>query len=101
MVGSVKSNSFVCIPSAGVREDDLIAWIQAAENLNRVDRAFAELHHGAHSFVAAEHEFEHANGIIFLTERRPADEDNVVEPLELDCSIDTQVWSRAFGQFFI
>src|ERR1700738_4265433 len=100
-LGLVKPNSFVGIPGAGIGKDDLIAWIQAAENFNRVDRAFPELHRRAHRFVAARNQFEHSNGVIFLTKRGPADKNDVVESLELDRSIDTQVWSRAFWQFFI
>src|SRR5438046_9346989 len=90
-LGLVKSNSFVGVPGAGIGKDDLIAWIQAAENFNRVDGAFAQLHRCAHRFVAAGDEFKHSNSVIFLAERGPANKNDVVEPLELDRSIDTQV----------
>src|SRR6266550_1460070 len=101
MVGLVKSNSFVGVPGAGIGKDDLIAWIQAAENFNRVDRALAQLDRCAHRFVAAGNKFKHSNGVIFLAERGPADKNNVVETLELDRSIDTQIGTGAFRQFFI
>src|SRR5882724_10803317 len=96
MVGLVKSNSFVRVPSAGIGKDDLIAWIQAAENFNRVDGAFAEFHRRADGFVAAGDEFEHSHGVVFLAKCGPTDENDVIEPLELDRSIDTQVGARAF-----
>src|SRR4030081_2676995 len=88
-LGLVKSNSFVGIPGAGIGKDDLIAWIQAAENFNRVNRAFAQLHRRADRFVAAGDEFKHPNGVIFLAKRGTSDKNNVVQSLELDRSIDT------------
>src|SRR5207253_2245402 len=86
-LGLVKSNSFVRVPGAGIGKDDLIAWIQAAENFNRVDRALAQFHRRADRFVAAGNELEHANGVVFLTERGPADKNNVVQSLEFNRSI--------------
>src|SRR5947209_12198916 len=100
-LGLVKPNSFVGIPGTGIGKDDLIAWVQAAQNFNRVDGAFAEFHWRADRFGAARNQFEHANGVIFLAKSRPADKNNVIEPLELNRPIDTQVRSRSFRQLLV
>src|SRR5204863_2376822 len=50
---------------------------------------------------AARIKFENADGRSVLREGRPLDVKHVVEPLELDCSIDAQIWARAFWQSLV
>src|SRR5437867_5499338 len=64
-------------------------------------RAFAEFHRRPESLRGAVEEFEHSYGIVLLAKRWTADINHIVETLELDCSIDTEVRPRAFGQRLI
>src|SRR5207248_6586399 len=86
---------------AGIGENHLIPWLNAVYNLNGVDRAFAEFHRRPESLRGAVEEFEHSYGIVLLAKRWTADINHIVETLELDCSIDTEVRPRAFRQHLI
>src|SRR6266404_2034928 len=47
---SIESNPVVGVPGTGIGENDLISGLQAAQNLDRVNRAFAELYRSANGF---------------------------------------------------
>src|SRR5882724_1168333 len=97
----VESNAFVRIPGAGIRKNHLISRLQAAQNLNRVNRALAKLNGCAHSFPAAVDELKHSDGVVLLAKRRTTHINDVVETLELDCSIHAKIGPRAFWQRLI
>ena len=86
---------------ARVGKNDLVAGLETAQDFDRVDGAAAEFHRRANRFGAARDEFENADGAVLLAERGPADIDDIIEPLELDRSVDAQVGTRAFRQFAI
>src|SRR5262249_34927558 len=70
-------------------------------NLNCVNRALAQLYRRTNGFRSAADNFEHADRIVLLTERRTTDINDVIQMLELDCSINAQIWTRAFRQYLI
>ena len=80
-----------------VREDHLVARLQALDDFDLVHRAASELHVGPDRFAVGG-QLEQADGAVLLAERRPADIDDVVELLELDRAVDAQVGTRAGGQ---
>ncbi len=89
------------IPGAGIRENDLVARLKTALNFNRIYGALAQLHRRADSFPAAVDKLEHAHGVVLLAKRRAAHINDIIETLELDCSVDTKIGARAFRQRLI
>ncbi len=77
------------IHRAGVGENDLIAGFETIHDLNGIHRAAAQFHWSPNRFGRAGDEFENAYGVVFLTERGTSDVDDVVEPFELDRSVNT------------
>src|SRR4029450_7073636 len=92
----VPPSAIMGIPGAGIRENDLVARLKTALNFNRIDRALAQLHRCAHSFPAAADELKHSHGVVFLAKRRATHINDIIETLELDCSVDTEIGGGAF-----
>src|SRR5438876_12419164 len=95
---SIQSNSIVCVPCTSIREDDLISGLKTVQDLNGVHGALAELYRSARRFRGAVDELEHADGVVLLSECRPAHVNDVIQMFELDRSIDTEIGSRALRQ---
>src|SRR6266478_2327119 len=95
---SIQSNSIVRVPCTSIREDDLISGLKTVQDLNGVHGALAELYRSARRFGGAVDELEHADGVVLLSECRPAHVNDVVEMFELNGAINAKIGSRAFGQ---
>src|SRR6266436_900220 len=97
----VQTNPVVCVPCTSIREDDLISGLKTIQDLNGIHGALAELNRSARRFRGAVDELEHADGVVLLSECRPAHVNDVVEMFELDCSVDAEIGPRAFRQRLI
>src|SRR6266480_3242072 len=97
----VQSNPIVRIPRAGIGKDHLIPRLEPVYDLNGVHGALAQLDRSTNGFRSAAYNFEHADGVVLLPERRTADENYVIEVLELDCSINAEIGPRALRQRLI
>ena len=75
--------------------------MKAAQDFNRVDRALAKFNRCTHSFAAVVDELEHSHGVVLLAKRRAAHINDIIETLELDCSVHTKIGARAFRQRLI
>src|SRR5215831_12663248 len=95
----LKSDAIERIPVGHIRENHLIAGVQPRADFDDVDRRGAELHLHARCTTVRLY-FEQADRALFLPERRPTDEQHVVEPLEFDGAVHAQVRTRAFRQRF-
>src|SRR5882724_6479078 len=98
---SIQSNSIVRVPCTSIREDDLISGLKTIQDLNGIHGALAELNRSARRFRGAIDELEHADGVVLLSKCRPAYIDNVIQMLELDCSVDAEIGPCAFRQRLI
>src|SRR6266478_807215 len=95
---SIQSNSIVRVPCTSIREDDLISGLKTVQDLNGVHGALAELYRSARRFGGAVDELEHADGVVLLSECRPAYVDNVIQMFELDGSVNAEIGPGAFRQ---
>ena len=78
----------MCIPCAGIGENDLVARLQAAHDFDGINRAAAQFDRRSHRFAAARNKLENADGIVFLTKCRPADIDDIIQAFQLDRTIN-------------
>src|SRR6185436_11123024 len=94
----LQSNPVVGIVGRHVGQDDLIADLEARENLHGVHGTATELHLrplGVHAVSANLEEADHA---LFLSEGRTPHVEHVHQTLELDRAVDAQVRHRALRQ---
>src|SRR6266436_8184715 len=94
----VQTNPVVCVPCTSIREDDLISGLKTIQDLNGIHGALAELYRSARRFRGAVDELEHADGVVLLSECRPAYVDNVIQMFELDGSVNAEIGPGAFRQ---
>src|SRR5437764_12974737 len=73
--------------------------MEAFDNLDRIHRGASDFYRHARSALAVSAELKQANGAAFLTERRTAHVENVVQSFQINRSIDTQIRSCAFRKF--
>src|SRR5437868_6377690 len=88
---SLQPHSVVRVPRAHVGEDDPVAGPQALEDLDGVHGALAEADLHADCLVPVLVEAEEAHLALLLAERRPPDVQDVLQPVELDRSIDREI----------
>src|SRR5688500_10462907 len=86
-----ETNARELIPSRHVGQDYLISFAEPTKHFDGVDRAASELHLRALGFAGCRIELEEANGALFLSERRPTNVQNVVQPFELDRPVDAEI----------
>src|SRR5450432_2377817 len=72
---------------SGVAQNDLIARLQAAANLDRVDRALAEPHLHAHGLLAIRFQLIERSLTAGLPHHRPPYLEHVGQTLDLDGAI--------------
>src|ERR1041384_7496773 len=83
----------VTIQCRGIRNYDLLAFAQPVEYLDGADRVAAEFNCATLSFSAVGTQDKHADRLLRLTKRGPADLQDVFESLELDRSVHAQIRS--------
>src|SRR5260370_10849951 len=101
IVSSIQPDSFEGIPLRHIRQDDLVADLQALQDFDGTDRTTAQLDLHTRCRPAAFGNSEQADQALRLALHRAADIQDILEPLQLDSSIDTQVGTRPFGQWSI
>src|SRR5206468_8524851 len=84
---SVKADALVGVHRAGIGKDDLVARFEAADDLDRIHRAAAELHRRPNRFGRSGDEFKDADGVVLLAKGRAADVDHIIETFQLDGSV--------------
>src|SRR5205085_7232325 len=94
-----KPHSVGRIPGGHVREDDLIAFVQAFGNFDGRDGAAAQLHLHAVGLVAVLRHLEELDLPLRLRAGGTADVEHVGELLDLDGALDGQVGAGTLGQF--
>src|SRR6478735_11804011 len=97
----VELNALVGVPLGHVGQDHPVAGLEAAEDLDGVDGAAAELDLGADGLGGGEIAavgLEEVDGAALLAEGRAADVDDVVETLEFDGAVDREVRAGALRQ---
>src|SRR5688500_15939644 len=80
-----------------VGQNDLIAGLQALDDLNRVHRGAAKLDLGGVGLTVGR-DLENRHGAVFLAESRTPNINDVVEALELNLPVNAQVGARAGRQ---
>src|SRR5215208_935734 len=88
---SVQAKAFLIVPRRGVGKDNLIAGIQTADDLHRVDRALAELHRDPHRLRAVAGQLEDFHLAVRLAVGRASHVEDVRQPLDLDRAVDREV----------
>src|SRR5262245_5328186 len=88
----------IAIQCRGIGNYHSLAFAQAFEYLDGADRVASELHGPALGLAAVRSQHKHPDGLLCLTKRRPAYLQHVVESLELDCSVNTEIGTRARRQ---
>src|ERR1043165_6305336 len=83
----------VTIQCRGIRNYDLLAFAQPVEYLDGAKGVAAEFNCATLSFSAVGTQDKHADRLLRLTKRGPADLQDVFESLELDRSVHTQIRS--------
>ena len=71
---------------------------EPVQDFDSVDRAASELHGHARRLAPSALSLNSADRALLLPERRPADEQHVVQALELDGAVDAEVGHGAFRQ---
>src|SRR5215813_912984 len=84
----------VTIQCRRIRNDDSIAFAQPVEYLDRADGVASEFNCATLCLGAVRAQHKHADGLLCLTKRRPANFQDVFKSLELDRSVDAQIRSR-------
>src|SRR5690349_12939464 len=84
-------DSIYVVPARHVGKNDLIAFIQSAENFYCIHRTASQLDGDARRALAVGIQLEHAYSAVFLAKRWTSDELDVGEPVEVDSSIDAQI----------
>src|SRR5205085_6991221 len=82
--------------SGDIGKHDLIAFAQAGDDLDILERRAAELDRDALRLVAAQH--EHAGAGVRLTDRGPRDVQHVLRGPELDHTVDVLIRARILRQ---
>src|SRR6185295_991796 len=88
----------VTIQCRGIRNYDLLAFAQPVEYLDGADGVAAEFNCATLSFSAIRTEDKHADRLLRLPKRGPADFQDILESLELDRSVHAQIRTRTRGQ---
>lgn len=86
------------IPSGHVRQDDLIANVKSAQNLNGTDGTTTQLDGNTRGGPAVLGEFEQADGAIRIGLHWFAHVQDIIEPFQFDRSFHTQIRPRAAWQ---
>src|ERR1041385_1341613 len=89
----------VTIQRRRIGDNDLVAFAQPIEYLDGADGIASEFNRATHCLGAIRGQYKHANGLLCLAKRRPADFQHIFEPLKLDGSVNTQVRSRTRRQW--
>src|ERR1700681_1729917 len=95
---SVQTDLVVAVLRRGVRQDHLVADLQPLDDLHRVDGDAPQLHRDADRPLAVLDELEHLDLAVGRAVGRPADVEDVVQPLDLDGGVDRDVLPGALGE---
>src|ERR1700723_3569598 len=96
--GLIKPNLVVRIVAGHVRKDHAIAFLQSVENLNLGHRGAAHFHLDPGGGFALGVVAEEADGAVLVTESRAPHVQHIVEVLEVNGAIHTQLRNRPWRQ---
>src|SRR5687768_18576656 len=88
-----QSYPLVLVVIRHVGQDDLVARLQAVDDLDRADGAATEFHVHPDRF-AVRPDLEEADRAVLLAERRPSDVEHVLEQLQPDGAVDAEIGTR-------
>src|SRR5690606_7441139 len=91
----------MAVPLGHVGQDDDVALLEPATDLDRVHRVTAELYGHAVGVAEVRCDLEHADRGLGVAERRPSDEQDVGQALDLDRAVHRQVRPGAGRQLAV
>src|SRR3954452_23976006 len=94
----VQTNLAEAILRRGVREDHLVAGLKSLDDLHRADRHPAQLHRHPDGGLAVLVQPEDLDLAVRLPVAGAADEEHVVEVLDLDRAVHREVRTGALGE---
>src|SRR5581483_1987531 len=94
----IQTNFRVLILGRHIGQNHLIPYLKTIQDLDRIDRAPAQLHSDAGGSSAVRIQLEQTDGAVWLAENRASDIDHIAQPFDFNGSIDTEIWHRPARQ---
>src|SRR6185503_18168769 len=86
------------VVSRHVGQNNAVAFFESVEDLYLRDGRSADFDLNAGGGCAAGVDAEQADGRVFVSERRTADIEHIVQAFQVDGSVNAQLWDRARRQ---